>query len=126
MNPGPLDVRPDDLPAAHMLGDDVLDTLRVHPIIQSRCAPRARDGGKPAPQHRRRARREISLTRTFGPWVAPSETALPQKLGVLARTVRFERRAKHLVERFGSAVTATLGPRQITILNRRRTTRPRA
>jgi hypothetical protein len=101
-----LDVLPDDLSTHDVRGDDVGRTLWIDSIIQSGRAPRARQGRKPAAQHRRRLIGEDLSHQHIGALGAPPEATLPHLLGVLSRTVRLERALEHVVER-GRATPAT-------------------
>ena len=61
-----LDELANDLPTHYVLDDDTLDARRVHPIIQSCHAARARQGRKPGPEAGARSATS-SRTRTLGP-----------------------------------------------------------
>jgi hypothetical protein len=110
MDARPLDVLPDDLPTHDVRGDDVRGALWIDAIIQSGRAPRARQGRKPAPQHRRRLTGEDLSHQHIGALGASPEATLPHLLGVLSRTVRLERGLEHVVEHGRAAPAAALGP----------------
>jgi hypothetical protein len=101
-----LDVLADDLPPHHMLGDDMHDTLSIHPIIQSGRAARTGQRGKPATERWHHIAGEDFSHQDVGTLRAASEAALPHELGVRRRTLCGERQSK-LVMKHGRSVTVT-------------------
>jgi hypothetical protein len=102
-----LDVLAHDLSAHDMRSDDVLDTLNVHTIIQGCSTSGARERGKPTPERRWLCDEDLSH-QDVGTLRTPSKTALPLELGVLLRTVRFERGLEYVAQRRRAVAVATL------------------
>ncbi|HEY3804613.1 MAG TPA: hypothetical protein VGL61_18485 [Kofleriaceae bacterium] len=108
-NPGALDELADDLPADDVLLDHTLDFRPVHPIIQSRRAPRPRHGRKAGAEDRCSVVRHLAHEHVRA-LRAAAEAALPHELDTPARLVRRERRLEDLVELCGRAAIAALRP----------------
>src|SRR5262245_248780 len=102
-----LDVLAHDLPAQHMLGNDMRRALSIHMIIQGGCTSRTRQRSKPGAQRRRRLGAEDLSYQDVRPLRTSSEATLPHQLGVLSRTVRFQHRSKHVMQRGGAVPVAT-------------------
>ena len=101
-----LDEVANDLTAYHMLLDDSLHARFVHPIIQCRDAARARQGRKARSQARLLIGYELADEHVGALRAAP-ETALPDKLGPVARGACLEGRCEQVVQgRRPAAVTA--------------------
>jgi hypothetical protein len=109
MDAGPFHVLPDDAAAHHMLGDDVRNTLGVHPIIQSSCTSRTWERCKPAAQSWHHLGGEDLSYQNVRALGAAPEAALPHQLGVLFRTVRFQHRSAGFMEDGRSMAVAALG-----------------
>lgn len=101
-----FDVLADDLPAHHMVGDDVGCALRIDPIIQSGRTTRAREGRKPTPQRWHWCGGEDLSHQDVGSLRAASEATLPHQLGGGSRTLGFEGRPERVVEDRGAAAVA--------------------
>lgn len=86
----PLDELAHDLTANDVLCNHTLDAARVHPIIQCCHAARAREGRKPGSQARLCIGDDLADQHVWA-LRAASEAALPHKLGLLSRVMRFER-----------------------------------
>ena len=105
-----FDVRADDLPAHHMVGDHVLNALSVHVIIQSSRTARTRESRKPAPQRDPGLCGEDLSYQDVGSLRASPETTLPVQLSVLSRTMRLQHVPECIVEYGRSTTITTFGP----------------
>lgn len=86
----PLDELAHHLTANHVLNDDALDAPHIDTIIQ-RCHPAgARQRRKPSAERRLSVCDDLANEHVWALRAAP-EAALPDKLDVFARMVRFER-----------------------------------
>jgi len=92
-----LDELANDLAADYMLLDDSLHPAGVGPIIQRGHATRARQGRKAGAERRASRIAHELANEDIGPLRTAAETALPGQLGMVARTICFERAAKQLV-----------------------------